>query len=138
MTAPDVEHTITLRLVVSDADAVPLAVRCQYRRSSPLAVSLVFASDGREVDWIFARELLSAGLEAPAGDGDVHVWPSAAGGVLFSLTSPDGQAVLQGSTAELRAFLADAYAVVPPGCERLEESLDAALAEILGTPRDIT
>ena len=94
----DVEASVHLRLVVADADAVPLPVSLRYSASDPYAVRAVFSGDGMEVEWVFARDLLRNGLTCPVGDGDVHVWPSWGTGrelLMISLTSPDGQAVLE-------------------------------------------
>src|SRR3569833_3433507 len=72
----DVEASVQLRLVVADADAVPLPVSLRYSAADPYAVRAVFSGDGMEIEWIFARDLLRRGLSAPIGDGNVHVWPS--------------------------------------------------------------
>ena len=72
----DVEASVHLRLVVADADAVPLPVSLRYSAADPYAVRAVFSGDGMEVEWVFARDLLRTGLISPVGDGDVHVWPS--------------------------------------------------------------
>ena len=48
-----------------------------YNPVDPFAVTATFSSPpAGEVVWIFARDLLSRGLSGPAGEGDVHVWPS--------------------------------------------------------------
>src|SRR5215213_1880431 len=101
----DVEASVQLRLVVADADAVPLPVSLRYGAADPYAVRAVFSGDGMEVEWVFARDLLRTGLATPIGDGDVHVWPSWGTGrelVMISLTSPDGQAVLFVSEEDVR------------------------------------
>ena len=116
----DVESSVQLRLVVADADAVPLPVSLRYSASDPYAVRAVFSGDGMEVEWVFARELLRTGLGTPVGDGDVHIWPSWGTGrelLMISLTSPDGQAVLEAGAADVRSFLDRTAAVVPHGDE---------------------
>jgi hypothetical protein len=130
----DVESSVQLRLVVADADAVPLPVSLRYSASDPYAVRAVFSGDGMEVEWVFARELLRTGLGSPVGDGDVHVWPSWGTGrelLMISLTSPDGQAVLEASASDVRSFLDRTAAVVPDGDESAHLDLDAALARLL-------
>ncbi|WP_088281446.1 MULTISPECIES: SsgA family sporulation/cell division regulator [unclassified Kineosporia] len=130
----DVESSVQLRLVVADADAVPLPVSLRYSASDPYAVRAVFSGDGMEVEWVFARELLRTGLASPVGDGDVHVWPSWGTGrelLMISLTSPDGQAVLEATADDVRSFLDRTAAVVPDGDESAYLDLDAALTRLL-------
>jgi hypothetical protein len=130
----DVEAAVQLRLVVADADAVPLPVNLRYSATDPYAVRAVFSGDGMEVEWVFARDLLRHGLSNPTGDGDVHVWPSWGTGrelLMISLTSPDGQAVLEASADDVRSFLDRTTAVVPDGQESDFLDLDAALTRLL-------
>jgi len=130
----DVEAAVQLRLVVADADAVPLPVNLRYSATDPYAVRAVFSGDGMEVEWVFARDLLRQGLSNPTGDGDVHVWPSWGTGrelLMISLTSPDGQAVLEASADDVRSFLDRTTAVVPDGQESDFLDLDAALSRLL-------
>ncbi len=130
----DVEASVQLRLVVADADAVPLPVSLRYSATDPYAVRAVFSGDGMEVEWVFARDLLRTGLSTPVGDGDVHVWPSWGTGrelLMISLTSPDGQAVLEAAADDVRSFLDRTAAVVPDGDESSHLDLDAALVRLL-------
>jgi Streptomyces sporulation and cell division protein, SsgA len=130
----DVEASVQLRLVVADADAVPLPVSLRYSASDPYAVRAVFSGDGVEVEWVFARDLLRTGLSTPVGDGDVHVWPSWGTGrelLMISLTSPDGQAVLEATADDVRRFLDRTAIVVPDGEESSFLNLDAAVARLL-------
>jgi len=130
----DVESSVQLRLVVADADAVPLPVKLCYSAADPYAVRAVFSGDGMEVEWVFARELLRQGLTSPTGDGDVHVWPSWGTGrelLMISLTSPDGQAVLEAAAEDVRRFLERTTLVVPDGEESMHLDLDAELARLL-------
>jgi hypothetical protein len=130
----DVQAAVQLRLVVADADAVPLPVMLKYSSADPYAVRAVFSGDGMEVEWVFARDLLRSGLSAPTGDGDVHVWPSWGTGrqlLMISLTSPDGQAVLEAGADDVRAFLDRTTSVVPDGQESLYLDLDATVKQLL-------
>lgn len=130
----DVEASVHLRLVVADADAVPLPVSLRYSSADPYAVRAVFSGDGMEVEWVFARDLLRNGLARPVGDGDVHVWPNWGTGrelLMISLTSPDGQAVLEAGADDVRAFLDRTAAVVPDGDESIHLDLDSTLTRLL-------
>jgi hypothetical protein len=128
-----VDTEVELRLVVPEAGTVPLRVALRYGIDDPFAVTAAFQGDGLTIEWVFARELLIGGLERPCGEGDVHVWPSWGSGrdlVLLSLSSPDGQAVLEADAADLRAFLDRTLDVVPVGHESVYVDVDAELATL--------
>src|ERR1035437_9245090 len=66
-----------LRLVVPQQTIVPLVASMYYSGSDPYAVRMAFPVGTDEpVEWIFARDLLAAGIESRHGEGDVLVWPS--------------------------------------------------------------
>ncbi len=72
-----VSTELGLSLVVPEHGAVPLVASMCYSADDPYAIRMAFHVGADEpVEWIFARELLSAGLRGPAGEGDVQVWPS--------------------------------------------------------------
>src|ERR1700733_6830395 len=67
-----------LRLVVPQQTIVPLVASMYYCGSAPGGVRMACrAGPGEPVEWIFARDLLAAGIESRQGEGDVQVWPSA-------------------------------------------------------------
>ena len=67
-----------LKLVVPQQTIVPLVASMYYSGSDPYAVRMAFhVGTDEPVEWIFARDLLAAGIEARQGEGDVQVWPSA-------------------------------------------------------------
>ena len=131
----DVEASVQLRLVVADADAVPLPVSLRYCATDPYAVRAVFSGDGMEVEWVFARDLLRRGLSAPIGDGDVHVWPclSSDGSavVIIELCSPDGELLVQAGSRSVTRFVQGMLASVPDGQESTFVDFDDELAQIL-------
>lgn len=90
--------------------------------------------DGREDDivWVFARQLLGAGLELPSGAGDVHVRPALGRRTMVELRAPEGTALVQFDSADLRRFLWRSRLIVPEGEEHLHLDADRALAELLG------
>lgn len=131
----DVDLAVALCLVVPDADAVPLPVSLRYAAADPYAVTVAFRGDDVSVEWVFARDLLLAGLNSPCGYGDVHIWPGSRQGqhlVFVSLTSPDGQAVLEADRDDVHRFLDETAEVVPPGQEDQFIDLDAEIALLLG------
>lgn len=124
---------LELQLVVPGESTVPLPVVLRYCAADPYAVHAQFHTGASEtVDWVFARELLAAGCQRAAGDGDVRIWPSPAaetGVVFIALTSPDGQALLRAPAVEITAFLERTWSLVPEGFETVD--VDAALEALL-------
>jgi Streptomyces sporulation and cell division protein, SsgA len=131
-----VDAAVELRLVVPEAESVPLPVTMRYCAADPYAVQASFAGEGVAVEWVFARDLLLDGLRRPCGDGDVRVWPSRSGTgdqVLIALSSPDGHAVLEADGGDLRAFLDRTVALVSPGRESEHLDLDAEIGALLAS-----
>jgi Streptomyces sporulation and cell division protein, SsgA len=128
-----------LKLVVPQQTIVPLVASMYYSGSDPYAVRMAFhVGTDEPVEWIFARDLLAAGIESRQGEGDVQVWPSAVsvadtgdldligtaepqrnpGRVLnIELSSPFGQARFEAPAEALSAFLQRTYQIVPAGQE---------------------
>jgi hypothetical protein len=109
-----------------------------YEAADPFAVRITFGETGageaeQGVTWLVGRELLRAGLERPAGDGDVRVWPaSATADVLFlHLRAPSGEALFEFSRAALAAFLRQTELLVPTGSEAAALDLDDELTALL-------
>jgi hypothetical protein len=139
MSAP-ASRTVTaevgLRLVVSLEASIPLAASFHYTTADPYAVRAAFHVVGLPdpVEWTFARELLADGARHPAGDADVMVWPVDAsdGQVLaIALSSPSGDALFEAPAADVAAFLARTYDLVPQGAEPGHADIDAELASLL-------
>ncbi|WP_371791888.1 SsgA family sporulation/cell division regulator [Streptomyces sp. NBC_01471] len=83
-------------------------VALQYDpEGDPGAVRFLFPG-GRE--WIFARELLEAGLRTPRRSGDIGIWPCGRAQVVLEFYSPDGVAVVQFDNAPLIRFLRSTHA----------------------------
>src|SRR3954463_4064915 len=99
---PGYSSPITLQLVGPQSWTEVPALLC-YDAADPFAVRIAFGDVGDEngvvdledggIAWLLSRELLQAGLAAPAGDGDVRLWPAtAATDLLFlHLPAPPGQ-----------------------------------------------
>jgi hypothetical protein len=132
---PDaVTSQLDVRLVVPGDAGVPLPVTLRYDPADPYAVYATFRTPDGSVEWVFARELLSGGLERPVGDGDVRVWPAWRAGsdvVCIALVSPDGQALLETAAGELEDFVSRMLAAVPQGDESQHLDVDAAVAALL-------
>ena len=133
-----VSSELQLQLVVPGTSSLPVRAGLRYERSDPYAVQVAFhtgpVDDGDVVEWTFARSLLSDGVVAPAGDGDVQVWPSTSGHetvVCLSLSSPSGRALFEVPLEALVDFLGQTYAAVPTGSESDHVDLDGELALLL-------
>jgi len=133
-----VSSELHLRLVVPGAASLPVRADLDYDTTDPYAVRVSFhtgtPSSGDVVQWTFARQLLTDGVSAPAGEGDVQVWPSSTAGsavVCLSLSSPSGRALFEVPLSELAEFLGRTYAAVPTGSEADHVDVDAELALLL-------
>jgi Streptomyces sporulation and cell division protein, SsgA len=91
-----------------------------YTRRDPLEITAAFeaalAVDGRPAHWIISRDLVADGLLAPAGIGDVRIFPHNGGTAIELHAGPD-HALLTVDSAELARFLDATRAVVPLGGE---------------------
>lgn len=133
--SPAVEQPVTARLITDAPHHKTVAVTLRYDSDDPLAVRVVFppevSLDDDEVVWTFARDLLSGGLRAPSGDGDVRVWPCGRVQTVLELHAPEGVAVVQFDTAPLRRFLQASYAAVPAGQEQEELEIERHIGNLL-------
>lgn len=134
-----VDAELELRLVVPGTASVPVPAGLRYDPSDPYAVHITFHTGVAAVQWTFARQLLTDGVSAPTGEGDVSVWPSRTSGrpvVCLSLSSPSGRALFEVPLDRLVEFLTNTYAAVPTGCETDHIDLDGAIAALLSTGPD--
>jgi hypothetical protein len=107
----------------------PWAVWARFRAGvpgDPMAIDL---------EWAFARDLLSAGLEVQSGQGAVRVrpWvlPRRSRVVMIELLTPTGTVGFTTPAAGVKRFLEAARALVPPGTEARHVDIDAGIARIL-------
>jgi hypothetical protein len=130
-----VSAELGLSLVVPEHGAVPLVASMCYSADDPFAIRMAFHVGADEpVEWIFARELLAAGLQGPAGEGDVQVWPSEDGGLEvlnLALSSPFGEAHFEAPRAATAEFLHRTYAMIARGREHEFLDLDTELDDLL-------
>src|SRR5256884_1938206 len=144
---------LSLRLVVPQKTMVPLVASMYYSGSDPYAVRMAFhVGTDEPVEWIFARDLLAAGIESRQGEGDVQVWPSPVsvaetsdlevigaaespgipGKVLnIELSSPFGQAHFDAPAEAMSAFLQRTYQIVPAGQESRYIDIETELNDLL-------
>ncbi len=131
-----VSAELGLRLVTTAQTIVPLTGRLSCSRQDPYAVRLAFHAGLEEpVEWIFARDLLSRGIQGRQRTGDVQVRtsPAPAGGepgsvLNIELISPDGQARFATPAREVTGFLRRACQI---GQESGHIDIDAELNDLL-------
>ncbi|MCC3772464.1 SsgA family sporulation/cell division regulator [Streptomyces sp. UNOC14_S4] len=130
-----IDQAVQVRLIASAPQDRAVPAQLRYAPSDPFAVHIAFppvaSLDGADVAWAFARELLADGLTSPAGAGDVHVWPCGPDRTVLEFHAPEGIAMVQIATAEVRRFLARSYAVVPAGHEGGRLDVDSDVAALL-------
>ncbi|MEV4432527.1 SsgA family sporulation/cell division regulator [Streptomyces sp. NPDC049555] len=130
-----IEQPVQARIIASAPPSRTVPARLCYERSDPFAVRVAFppvaSLDGAEVQWTFARDLLARGLLRSAGGGDVRVWPCGPHRTVLEFHAPEGVAMVQIDTPELRSFLAHTYAQVPAGGEAGHLDVEGDLADLL-------
>ena len=132
-----VSAELELRLVVPGGPSLPVLAGLRYSADDPWAVTVTFQTGGEGdgiVEWMFARQLLTDGVAAPVGEGDVRVWPEVHAGervVNLAMASPSGSALFEIDRDDLVGFLQQTYLAVPPGSESQVVDLDAELARML-------
>jgi hypothetical protein len=130
-----VSAELALGLLDPDHGSVPVVASLYYSADDPYAIRVVFEVGADEpVEWIFARDLLAVGMEGPAGQGDVQVWPADSDGhevLNVALSSPFGEARFEMPRSSTAAFLCRTYEVIAPGRETDYVDVDSALDELL-------
>lgn len=130
------EIHVQTRLLIAGDGALPVPAEFRYDSEDPYAVKATFHAAGDMVEWIFARDLLYGGLTNDMGIGDVRMWPCTDSGVnvmYISLSSPEGEALIECPIPEMKGFLDDTYQMVPAGNESVpaQRSVEDALTKIL-------
>jgi hypothetical protein len=130
-----VTQSVTMDCVDSAGQAMSLEAELGYSPADPYAVTATFRTSGGDVVWTFARDLMIRGLTAPAGDGDVHVWPcldnSGRAVVIIELNSPDGELLVQVPSQDLYGFVNRTLSVVPAGNESDYLDLDLLITQLM-------
>ncbi len=139
MDSSTVSAELGVRLVLPGHMIMPLAASLVYSREDPYAVGIAFhVGLDKPVEWLFARDLLSTGIEERKGLGDVTIWPSAgseSGGpgsvVNLKLSSPYGHAHFEVPATIISDFLYKTYQLVPDGEESEHIDVEAGLNYLL-------
>ncbi|MFJ9624169.1 SsgA family sporulation/cell division regulator [Streptomyces sp. NPDC101181] len=134
-----IEQSVQARMVASAPRMETLPATLQYDRRYPFAVRMAFPApatlEGAEVCWEFSRELLTEGVDSPAGQGDVRVRPYGYERTVLEFHAPEGIAMVHVRTEELRRFLERAQELVPVGDEHRHLDLERGLTALLDGPR---
>ncbi|MFF4346220.1 SsgA family sporulation/cell division regulator [Streptomyces sp. NPDC001530] len=101
---------------------VPISIEFSYTNRDPYAVTLIFDAEGNQpVRWVFSRELLTEGIMARAGGGDVAVWPEERADGQVSLWIEVGHvphtAFFEVAAEPVTEWLIGSYRLVPMGQE---------------------
>src|ERR1700733_2871415 len=130
-----VSAELGLSLVVPDHGAVPLVASLYYSAEDPYAIRMAFhVGTDEPVEWILARDLLAGGLEGPAGEGAVQVWPPGHERpelLNIALPPPFGDAHFEAPRASTAAFLSRTYEVISAGNESEYIDVAAELDDLL-------
>jgi hypothetical protein len=105
--------------IVTDADipedeTVPVVLRYDSEADPrSVRVGLPGTHAGTH-EWTFSRSLLEQGLRAPAGSGEVRVWPCGRVQAVVEFHSAQGVSVVQFETKALLRFLRRTYMATAP------------------------
>lgn len=134
-----IEQSVQARMVASAPRMETLPAVLSYDRTDPFAIRMAFPApatlEGTEVSWLFSRELLAEGTDAPAGLGDVRIRPFGYERTVLEFHAAEGIAMVHVRTAELRRFLRRTRQLVPVGAEHRFLDLDRSLTDLLGGSR---
>ncbi len=123
---------VPFELRTLDIVTMPVLVELLYDTRDPYAVAFTPLQVTGPVRWLFGRELLSVGMVAEVGDGDVRIAPlPEVAAMVVKLGSPENAAVLQTATAEIALFLDGTTELVPLGEESAWFDFDRELAKLV-------
>ncbi|MEU8852476.1 SsgA family sporulation/cell division regulator [Streptomyces sp. NPDC048564] len=106
-------HIVTdADLLAEEQDAVPVVLKYDPE-TDPRAVCVRLP--GRQAhEWTFSRSLLEQGLRAPAGSGEIRVWPCGRVQAVVEFHSAEGVSVVQFDMKALMRFLRRTYLAAAP------------------------
>jgi Streptomyces sporulation and cell division protein, SsgA len=130
-------HTVvatTGMTLIGEATEIAVEAELTFHSRDPFAIRVVFSvAAAPTVEWVFSRELLVQGLRAPAGTGDVQVFPCH-NGIILELNSPSGRARLLARPKLLVNFAQETLDLVPLGAESRYFDLDQEIALLADVP----
>ncbi len=121
---------MTEMTLIADTADIDVDAELNYHSRDPFALRVIFSvASAPAVEWVFSRELLIDGLAAPAGSGDVQIFPCH-DGIVLELTSPNGRARLLADADVLTSFAQDSLNVVPLGSESRYFDIDHEISRL--------
>lgn len=99
--------------LVTDAPGQWTVVRVALRYEPDTDPSVVHLFFPGGTDWVFARDLLEAGLRSRQRSGDVEIWPCGRAQVVLEFHAAHGVAVVQFDKTPLLRFLGRTHEGVP-------------------------
>ncbi|MBO1332672.1 SsgA family sporulation/cell division regulator [Streptomyces sp. VRA16 Mangrove soil] len=131
--------TFTAHVRSLDRPPIPVLTELQYRISDPYAVRMSLGPpSGPRVPWVFARELLSNGLQHATGSGDVLVMPAQGhhpDALHVILKNGPRTAVIELGATEVSDFLRRTFSLVPAGTESAHLNWDGITSLFGPIPR---
>ncbi|ETA66428.1 SsgA family sporulation/cell division regulator [Haloechinothrix halophila] len=114
------------------SERAPVLSRWSYSPDEPYSITVEFQTSPDDwITWVFARDLLLAGLQAPAGVGDVRFVPFEDEGdrlLLFQVESDQGRASWFLNRDDAEEFATMTLDAVPVGAESEHFDMDALIA----------
>lgn len=136
-TDPQVSRDLALFCLDEAGRETAFISRLDYDPSDTYAVWLTFYLPQGDIRWAMGRELLSAGLTARVGEGDLRLAPEVdeegRAVVRMDFRSPHGCLTARAHTRGLMEFLAHTYAVVPRDSEGEQYDLDTLVATLIAS-----
>ncbi|WP_369169969.1 SsgA family sporulation/cell division regulator [Streptomyces sp. R28] len=106
-------HIVTdADLLQEEQEAVPVVLR--YDPDTDPRSVRVRLPGREEHEWTFSRSLLEQGLRAPAGSGEIRVWPCGRVQAVVEFHSDQGVSVVQFESKALMRFLRRTYLAAAP------------------------
>ncbi|MBA0124709.1 SsgA family sporulation/cell division regulator [Haloechinothrix sp. YIM 98757] len=122
------------RFINLHSEHTPVLSRWSYHPEEPFSITVAFQTGVDQwVEWVFARDLLMAGVVGPAGIGDVRFIPFDDGDerlLLLQIESDQGRASWFLDRREAEEFLEVTLEEVPAGSEEQYFDVDKLIEEI--------
>lgn len=120
----------TEMILISDPSLPAVHAEFIYRSDDPYAIQLLLSIDqSPAITWVFGRDLLQSGVQAPAGMGDVQVFP-VHDGTVIELRSGNHTARLLTHSPDVVEFLDRTVEIVPVGSESEYVEIESDLRDL--------
>ncbi|MFD4612243.1 SsgA family sporulation/cell division regulator [Streptomyces sp. NPDC058440] len=130
---------------MNESFVVPVYLDFHYATDEPYTVQMTVDTGlTPPVEWLFARDLLTLGLERPAGLGDVRTYPAprephqleaGEGAIHIWIRSSAGSATVSAPARTVRRFLDRTFRKVATGSEGHLLKLDESIVRLMTAQR---